>query len=273
MRAMRRGVAVAAALVALLAAAPAALARTLTARAGTVRATLTLKGRSPGAPAQRLTITRAGKVSYDQPVGSTFCGTFCLASTGSLRILDLEPGHRDVVLDLFSGGAHCCTIVQIFSYDPGAKAYVETERNFGDPGVRFPDLRRNGRHQLLTADDSFAYEFTSFAASGLPIEILTFSRGRFTNVTRRYPKLIARDAAVWLSAFKSTAPSYQGSTGLIAAWAADEDLLGRSKLVAQYLSQQARAGHLKSGGPGIWPSGKGFVTKLQRFLRAHGYRR
>jgi hypothetical protein len=238
-----------------------------------VSATLTLKGR-PAAPAQRLTITRAGRVSYDQPVSSSYCFNSCLASKGSVRVLNLEPGRRDVVLDLFSGGAHCCTIVQIFSYDSATKAYVETERNFGDPGVRFPDLRRNGRDELLTADDSFAYEFTSFAFSGLPIEILSFSRGRFSNVTRRYRKLIARDAARWLSAFNSTAPRYRDSTGLIAAWAADQDLLGRSKLVAQYLSQQARAGHLNSGGPAsVWPSGKRFVTKLQRFLRARGYAR
>jgi hypothetical protein len=163
--------------------------------------------------------------------------------------------------------------VQIFSYDFGTKTYVETQRNFGDPGVRFLDLRHNRRYELVTADDSFAYEFTSFAFSGLPIEILTFSHRRFTDVTSRYPRLIARDGALWLNAFKSTAPRYQGSTGLIAAWAADEDLLGHSTLVAQYLSQQARAGHLNSGSPGVWPSSRKFVTKLQRFLRQHGYKR
>jgi hypothetical protein len=178
-----------------------------------------------------------------------------------------------VVLDLFTGGAHCCTIEQFFSFDPGTGTYIKTERDFGDPLVRIVDLRHNHRFQLSTRDDSFAYEFTAFAFSGLPIQILTFSHGRFKNVTRRFPKLIARDAALWLREFNRTAPSYQGSTGLIAAWAADEDLLGHSKAVGRYLSQQAAAGHLKSGAGNGLPSGKRFVAKLQRFLRHHGYLR
>ena len=189
-----------------------------------------------------------------------------------MRVVDIEhDGQPDVVLELYSGGAHCCSIDQVFSWQPAAMTYVETQRDFGDPGARIVDLRRNGRYEFLTADDSFAYEFTDFAASGLPIEILTFSGRRFHNVTRDYPKLIARDAATWLKAFKSmSSQHYADSVGVIAAWAADEDLLGHSKLVGRYLAQQQRAGHLNSSEPGE-PSGAKFVAMLQRFLRQHGY--
>jgi hypothetical protein len=243
---VRGGIVAAVVLAVLLAAAPAASARTQTAHAGNVTATFTFSG----GRAQRLAIARAGKVVYDQPVASRFC-TPC--SPGGLRssvhAVDLEhTGRPDVVLDLFTGGAHCCTIEQFFSFDPGTGTYIKTERDFGDPLVRIVDLRHNHRFQLSTRDDSFAYEFTAFAFSGLPIQILTFSHNR-------------------------TAPSYQGSTGLIAAWAADEDLLGHSKAVGRYLSQQAAAGHLKSGAGNGLPSGKRFVAKLQRFLRHHGYLR
>ena len=62
---------------------------------------------------------------------------------------------------------------------------------------------------------------------------------------------------------------YQDSVGLIAAWAADEDMLGHGKLVSRYLTQQLKAGHLNGG----VSHGKKFVTSLQRFLRKHGYRR
>jgi hypothetical protein len=61
---------------------------------------------------------------------------------------------------------------------------------------------------------------------------------------------------------------YQDSVGVIAAWAADEDLLGHVKLVRRYLAQQAAAGHLNAP---FDAGGKKFVAKLQRFLRAHGY--
>lgn len=274
---MKRGLIVAFVLATSLAAAPAALATTQTAHSGNVSATFTFNGKFPSFTGERMTIARAGQVLYDQPVVSKECQSDCApGSTGgkrsSVHVIDLEhDGQPDVVLDLFSGGAHCCSIEEIFSFDPGTMTYVETERNFGDPGERIVDLGHNGRREFLTADDSFAFEFTDFASSGLPIQILTFANRRFANVTRKYPKLIAKDAAVWLSAFTSMAKEhFQDSVGVIAAWAADEDLLGHSKQVSRYLARQVKAGHLNTPqGPG----GKRFVANLQRFLRRNGYLR
>jgi hypothetical protein len=57
--------------------------------------------------------------------------------------------------------------------------------------------------------------------------------------------------------------------GVIAAWAADEDLLGHTRLVSRYLHRQAAAGHLHSS---FGAGGPRFVAKLQRFLRRRGYR-
>ncbi|MBV9804697.1 MAG: hypothetical protein JO130_15960 [Solirubrobacterales bacterium] len=274
---MRRAL-IAAGVIALgLIAAPAALAKTETAHAGNVTATFSFQGQLPNFHGLRLTITRGGAVAYDQPVVAKLCETLCWpgALTGgqpAVQVVDLEhTGDPDVVLELFSGGAHCCTVVQVFSFDPGTMTYVKTERNFGDPGTRVVDLQHNGHFEFLTADDSFAYRFTDYAASGLPIEILTFASGHFTDVTRSYPRLVAQDAAVWLKAFEGMAEGhYADSVGVIAAWAADEDLLGHVKLVNRYLSAQAKAGHLNA------PFGAGgtkFVAALQKFLRRRGYLR
>jgi hypothetical protein len=258
-------------------AAPAAFATTQTASSGNVTATFSFQGRFPNYHGQRLTIARAGSVMYDQPVVSKFCARLCaplsaVSQHPSVRVLDLEhTGEPDVVLELYSGGAHCCTVVQVFAFDPVSATYVKTERNFGDPGARIVDLRHDGRFEFLTADDSFAYRFTDYAASGLPVEVLTFAGGRFTAVTRGYPRLVARDATFWLKTFKGLARGhYSDSVGVIAAWAADEDLLGHAKLVKRYLREQALAGHLNA------PFGAGgmkFVANLQRFLRRRGYLR
>jgi hypothetical protein len=275
---MRRRLVTACVLMTSLAAAPAAIGATQTASSGDVTATFAFKGRYPNYSGETITIAQAGKVLYDQPVVSRFCARLCApgsttAKQPSVHVLDLEhDGQPDVVLDLFSGGAHCCSIEEIFSFDPGALTYVKTEHNFGDPGERIADLGHNGRLEFLTADDSFAYEFTDFAASGLPIQILTFSDRQFHNVTRSYPKLIANDAAVWLKAFKSmSAQHYQDSVGVIAAWAADEELLGHSKLVSRYLARQLKAGHLNSALSPEAPGGEKFLVNLQKFLRKHGY--
>ena len=276
---MRRAfVLVLVALGAFLVAAPPALATTQTATAGNVTATFAFQGQVPNFRGLRLTIARAGAVVYDQPVVSKFCANLCwpgpavAAKRPAVQVVDLEhTGDPDVVLNLYSGGAHCCTVIQIFSFDPGASRYVETERVFGDPDARIVDLRHDGRFEFLTADDAFAYRFTDFAASGLPIEIVTFAGGHFTDVTRNYPALVAKDAAFWLRAFKSQArQGYPDSVGVIAAWAADEDLLGHSQQVSRYLRAQAAAGHLNAPA-GI--SGTKFVASLQKFLRRRGYLR
>jgi hypothetical protein len=251
----------------------AALAATQTAHKGNVTATYSYRGSFPNYNHEKLTITRGNTVAYSAPVTASMCGGSCVpgAPSGtSVHVLDLEHnGRLDVVLDLFSGGAHCCAIEQIFAYDAAKKAYVKAKsRNFGDPGDMIVDLRHNGRYEFLTADDRFAYAFTGFAASGLPVRVLTFSAGHFHNVTRNYPKLVAKDATIWLKAYKNTASNgYQESEGVIAAWAADEELLGHSTLVNQYLSQEAKAGHLH----GDTVNGQKFVTALKQFLRKLGY--
>jgi len=267
-------------LVTSLMAAPAALATTQTAHSGNVTATFRFNGTYPNYTGETMMISRAGTVFYDQPVVSELCATSCAAGEAngkrsSVHVVDLEhDGQPDVVLDLYSGGAHCCSIEQIFSFDSGARTYLKTEHDFGDPGERIVDLGHDGRYEFLTADDSFAYEFTDYAGSGLPIEILAFSDRHFDNVTRSYPKLIANDAARWLQAFeRMSAQRYQDSVGVIAAWAADEDLLGHSKLVSRYLAEQLNAGHLNSALSPEEPGGKKFIAKLEGFLREHGYLR
>lgn len=274
---MRRALTFVAVTAACLLAAPVALATTQTAHGGNVTATFTFQGAVPNFHGLRLTIARGGTVVYDQPVVAKFCGKLCwpgpaIGGRPAVQVADLEhTGDPDVVLDLYSGGAHCCTVLQVFSYDPGTMTYAETERNFGDPDVRIVDLRHDGRLELLTADDSFAYAFTDYAASGLPIEIQTFAGGHFTDVTRSYPALVARDAAFWLKAFKGLARDhYSDSVGVIAAWAADEDLLGHVRLVNRFLAQQAKAGHLNAP---FATGGTKFIAHLQKFLRRRGYLR
>jgi hypothetical protein len=275
---MRRSLIIAVVLAAFAVLAPAALATTQTASAGAVTATFTFHGRFPGFSGLHLTISQSGTVLYDQPVTSQPCGSICAPGgvgtrASSVHVIDLDhTGQPNVVLDLFTGGAHCCSIEQVFTFDPGTNTYVKSEHNFGDPGERTEDLNHDGRFEFVTADDAFAYAFTDFAASGLPLQILTFDGGRFKDVTNGYPALIRKDAAIWLKAFRRMARQhYPDSVGVIAAWAADEYRLGKVAAANRYLHQQARAGHLNSGLGRSVPQGQKFVTALLRFLRRHGY--
>jgi len=241
-----------------------------------VTATFSYDGTPPLSHDPHLKISRNGKVVYDQSVRSTWCANQCsadvIAGRKVVHIVNLQgSGPPSVVLDLYSGGAHCCAIEQVYSFT--SNSVVKREHDFGDPGERLVELGANGSFDLVSADDSFAYAFTDFAASGLPIEILSFSHDAFHDVTRSFPVLIGRDARQWMRAFRSQASThYQDSVGLVAAWAADEDMLGHSGIVARFLATEAKAGHLNSA---LNPTAgnRKYVAALQKFLRAHGYLR
>ena len=241
-----------------------------------VRAVFTYQGSYPQGRGLELTIRRSGVVVYSGPVRSAWCGDTCwpnlvAGQSSALRVVCLDAG-ADVALALYTGGAHCCVVEQVYAPSPTTGQYVMHERDFGDAGVRFVASSTPRHVDLLSADDAFAYAFTDYAASGLPIEIIRFVRGRFVNVTRSFPALIERDASQWLAAFRDQASSHYADTvGVMAAWAADEAMLGRWSAAARFLDQQARAGHLNSALGAYEPSGARFVRALVRFLRAHHY--
>src|SRR5205807_2651225 len=103
----------------------------------------------------------------------------------------------------------------------------------------------DGKLEFASADDRFAYAFAAYSFSGLPIQIWCFAGHRFVDVTRMFPTQIAADAKSHLSLYRRAARRGLG-LGEIAAWAADEDLLGHSALVRRTLSAQLRMGRLRS---------------------------
>lgn len=263
---MRRFLISAVPLLAALAFAPAqASAATQHASLDDVSATLSYSGSASAPTHLHLQIVRGGATVLDRPVSSKLCGTSCDTFGGeALRVADLNAnGEPAVLVDLFSGGAHCCEIVQIFTFRAGSTAPVETERNFGDVGTSLRRLGPGRGYEFVTADELFVYEFTSFAASGYPLQILRFNNGRFTNVTRSYPKLIRANAAAWWKLF--VAHTSDGE-GVFAAWAADQELLGHRALVAKTLNRELKARRLHGN-----LSGKHFAGALLRLLERHGY--
>lgn len=222
-----------------------------------------------------LTIADGGTVQYQRPVSSPFCEKYCQPGdprrAGSSVVFGrLAAGGTQLLLDLYSGGAHCCSIVQAFSRVDGGASWSRSSFNFGDPGYRLVSLGHNGVQEFLSADDSFAYAFTDYAASGMPVMVRRWVQGHFVDVTRDYPGLVARDAVQWMRAFRQQRRShYSDTTGVIAAWAADEDELGHAVAVATFLRRAAAAHELNSGLGS--PQNARYVTALNRFLRRRGY--
>jgi hypothetical protein len=259
------------AVAALLALPSAALAVTQVTSSGNLTVTFTFRGAFPEFSGLHLQIVRGGQVLYDAPVSSRLCPNPCTpgdpsAHGRSARILNLESHHLpDVLLGLYTGGAHCCFVDQVYRFDPGTLTYVKTEHYFGNAGARIRDLHHDGHLEFVSTNDAFYYRFGSFADSGAPVQIWSFKAGRFTDITRRFPGVIRRDAALWWKLFMH---HHDAGQSLIAPWAADEDLLGHRALVKKTLARQLALGHLNGG---LISSGRRYVAALQKFLHQQGY--
>jgi hypothetical protein len=191
------------------------------------------------------------------------------ATDRSIAVRDLDgDGELEVLLDLYSGGAYCCTWTRVYRYNPATRHYPVGMHFGGDPAHRLEDLNHDGKPELVTADDRFAYWFTAYAFSGMPIQIWSYARGAFTNVTDRFRAQIAADAARQWRAYRSAGRRYGEYRGFFAAWAADEYRLGHPGSVRRALARER--GHLAAGAPdGI----SAYTRSLERFLRAAGYLR
>jgi hypothetical protein len=188
----------------------------------------------------------------------------------SVFVQDLDgDGEPEIFLSLYWGGAHCCYYTYLYRYAAGT--YQRVYHLWGDPTYTLRDLNGDGRPEFASADDRFAYAFTDFADSGFPVQIWSYQAGRFANVTRSFPLQVRRDAAAQWRYYSSSRREHRSPRGVLAAWAADECLLGRSAAAFRTLKQLARQGRLKSqydiGGA------QAYVRKLKTFLRKNGYRR
>lgn len=255
-------------LAALAVAAPAA-AETETASLGTVGATFSYeKVDAFQYTGMTVQITRSGAVAFTGVATAPGCeNPYCAPGKAvddrSLHVVDLDgDGEPEVIVDLYTGGAHCCVIADVFRWT--GNAYVSVSRNFADFGYTLD------AGTFVTGDARFGYAFASFADSAFPVRLLTFRAGTWRDVTRDHPETLRADAARWLKEYKKRRNGTR-ALGLLAAWVADEYRLGASKRAAanRFLTAELRAGRLRADQG--WPHGKAYISTLKRRLRAWGY--
>jgi hypothetical protein len=217
----------------------------------------------------KLTITRGGTLAFDgvavpKQCPLPYCAPGKSVDDRSLRVVDLDgDAEPEVVVDFYTGGAHCCLVAQVFRFD-GTARYVATARDFADFGYTLAE------GVFATGDARFAYSFASFADSAMPVRLLTFAHGSWKDVTRAHPETLTADAARWLKDYKKRRRGTR-ALGILAAWVADEHRLGRRATADAFLRAELRAGRLR--GDAYWPHGKAYISTLQRRLRAWGYAR
>jgi hypothetical protein len=262
------------ALAALAVAAAPAVARTETASSGPVTATLRFKRVDDLRYRHlHLTVQRDGTTVFDGPAHTRFCDEpFCVPGGGlqgpSVRVADLDgDGPPDVIVDLFTGGAHCCVESELVALTADGQVR-RFQHGWGDPGYRLSDLDGDGVAEFVTADDRFAYLFTAYAYSALPLRILSFRGDRFADVTGSYPARVRAEAHRLRHDYRR-AKADAFPQGILSAWAADRYRLGDRRAALRFVRAQARHGKLRAA-MGKRPA-KRFPARLDRVLRRWGY--
>jgi hypothetical protein len=263
---------------------PTASARdvTRTAQAGDVRATLTYRVVKGVYSQVRLRIVRAGRGLVDDRLLEVTCGKGCAtwapgfgARTGPLNVRDLDAdGEPEVLLDLYSGGAHCCTLTAFYRFDGNAAIYRRSVWDFHDSGYRLVDVDADGRVELAGRDDRFAYVFAPYAFSVAPRQTWQWQAGELADVTRTFLDSVRADARQALTIYNRARQKRDRTAirGALAAWAADQCLLGRSQQAWQRLEAANRAGELGRGPKELgYPAGRQYIENLRAFLRRTGY--
>ena len=267
-------VALGAVLVTALAISPAtALAASSTASLGPVRATLTWDEPADYEFANiELSIMRGDALERSGAVRVPDCEEpYCQPTTMTnsnngprvtVRNLD-GRGAPEVVLTFFSGGAHCCTIVQVHSLR--GCVWRVTNQNFGSNGAKLINPERDQVVEFATRDKRFEYQFSSYASSWKPVQLLRWrAPGSFVDVSRAYPRFLRNDATQALAAARRSCRS--DNTGLWAGWMANRYRLGLRTAAIRTIRAQAAAGCLAHANGAPVPVDL-YIRQVDQFLQ------
>lgn len=250
------------------------------ARRGRVSAELTYRETNYRYFGAHIAIRRGGQRALSASLAQVNCpgcpntGLLFTSESRTISVRDLDSdGEPEVLLDLYSGGAHCCSYTLIFRYRPSFHDYRRLVGYWGNAGYRVTDLDGDGRPELASADDRFAYVFAAYAFSAFPPRIWHYDHGRLVDITRRFPALVEQDARLlWRDYLRVRGEDYPEIRGILAAFMAEEYLLGREDEGWRRLEAILHRGEL---GPAkldrLWPVGPAYMRKLRAFLHETGY--
>lgn len=110
-----------------------------------------------------------------------------VSSTYSHRIslFQNQRGSAPVLmLQSFSGGAHCCNSVTLAGFSNGRIKTLELGSWDGDNLPLPKDINKDGVADIVVSDNSFLYAFASYASSYAPPQILNVLNGKVVDVSR-----------------------------------------------------------------------------------------
>ncbi|MBE9031202.1 hypothetical protein IQ266_15820 [filamentous cyanobacterium LEGE 11480] len=232
---------------------------------GSVKAVLSYE-RSNSAPRfrnVRLKIFQNGRRVFNEAVARDQVDDQVLAerSATAFQVRDLDQdGQPEIIVDMFTGGTHCCTYSQIYRFDAEVNTYSPIQHKWGNSFYQLTDLNKDGLLEFQSRDDRFTGQFTSYAASANPLQIWRYEQGQLVDRTAEYTAALESSAQQHLIAMQRVATKPRDAKGVIAAYLADRYSLGQGadswKLIEQLYQGNDR---------------EEFFTAMEKFLHKTGY--
>lgn len=111
----------------------------------------------------------------------------------SINEFDLEGnGKKQIVIEYYSGGAHCYTTIEIAQLKDNSFKVLDT-LTLGNSGYDIQDLDKVGRKEIVTYNDMFAYAFTNYAQSRFSAAIYHFIKGKLILVNDEFEDTVLKD--------------------------------------------------------------------------------
>ena len=202
--------------------------------------------------AYRVSIARLGHPADIPPLECALC-----VQAPRIAVRDVD-GDRDpeVFAEFWLGGAHCCPVSVIYRH-AGPGRYTSTLVEWPGEGVgyRLRDLDADGRPEFVSASD-FECAFASCAGSVFPLRIWDYRSGTFVDVTARFPARVRAQAGRFWRVYRDSALRNHPYRQYLAAWAADQHVLGRGRAAMRWISYHAP---------------RRYVVELRQLLAGWGY--
>lgn len=228
-------------------------AETKTIQSEQVKAELSYRQNSilDGAKDINLKIFRKGKMLLAQPLN--LHALLSSDESSFLKVVDLDKDQEpEIIINEFSGGAHCCFSSLIYHYQFETNTYSSIGHSWSHTGYHLND--KDGISEFESFNNQFAYEFSSFAGSHLPVQIWRYDKGQMIDVTRQYPKQVKDDISRMWQYFSGTEPK-----GFLAGYLGNRYLLDQEKdgwqLVQMYEKNDRQT----------------YFVELHNYLRDSGY--